>query len=61
MHVQSYSSTHLPGFKEENSSIQGVPLTGRLLLWLTAALVDGRNLIQNMHLNIANAWMNNAV
>ena len=38
-----------------------VPPGGRLLLWLTTALVGGRNLSQNMHHNIANDWMNNAV
>ena len=38
-----------------------VHLAGRLLLWLTSALVGGCNLSQKMHLNIANDWMNNAV
>ena len=38
-----------------------VPLASRLLLWLTPALVGGCNLSLNMHQNIANDWMNNAV
>ena len=36
-----------------------VTLAGRLLLWLSSALVVGCNLSQNMHQNIANDWMNN--
>ena len=38
-----------------------VPLGGRLLLWLSTALVGSRNLSQNVLQNIANDWMNNAV
>ena len=41
--------------------ITEVPLAGRLLLWPTTALVGCRNLSLNVHQNIANEWMNNAV
>ena len=38
-----------------------IHLAGRMLLWHTTAIVGGRNLSQNVHQNIANDWMNNAV
>ena len=41
--------------------IWGVPLAGGLLLWLITALAGPRNLSKNLHQNIANEWMNNAV
>ena len=41
--------------------IWGVPLAGGLLLWLITAPAGPRNLSKNLHQNIANEWMNNAV
>ena len=41
--------------------IWGVPLAGGLLLWLIAALAGPRNLSKNLHQNISNEWMNDAV
>ena len=60
MYKVDYGAIH-PGRQVLKMIIIGVPPAVRLLLWLTTALVGGRNLSQNMHQNIANDWMNRAV
>ena len=56
-----YSAIHPVVRQVLKMTFMEVPLAGRLLLWLTPALVGGCNLSLNMHQNIANDWMNNAV
>ena len=59
--IYSYTAIHPVVRQVLKMTFMEVPLAGRLLLWLTPALVGGCNLSLNMHQNIANDWMNNAV
>ena len=56
-----YSAIHPLVRQVLKMRIMEVPLAGRLLQWLTTAPVGCHNLGQNVHQNIANEWMNNAV
>ena len=60
-HTWNYRVIHPLVHQVLKIRIWRVPVAGGLLLWLITALAGPRNKSKNLHQNIANEWMNNAV